>query len=79
VVAEAGIVADDNKTKPRKKSATVDERMAKMFLEDPERVWWPASKWATALGCSDGMVKQTTTWRNIMTARALLKADKANR
>ena len=65
--------------KTKKKHATVEERMAKMFQDDPERVSWPARKWAITLDCTAAMVKQTKTWKTIMTMRALLKAERANR
>jgi hypothetical protein len=61
-----------------KKHGTVNQRMAAMVTEDPDRVGWPASKWAHVLDCTSAAVKQTETWKKtIMGARALKEAKKA--
>lgn len=66
--------------KRKHKPATVNQRMAGMVQGDASLISWPASKWAQALGCTDGNVKQTSTWKKvIMPARALMRADRAAR
>jgi hypothetical protein len=57
----------------------VNARMLTMLRDDLDRVAWPASKWATALGCTAANVKQTKAWETIMTQRKLAEADRVSR
>ena len=76
VVAEAGVVPDAKAEPPKGKKPTVNQRMAEMFQADPALVGWPATKWATKLGCTDAAVKQSATWKLIQAARAMLRAER---
>ena len=78
VLSEAGIVPGAEPPKPSgTKKPKVNQRMAEMFQADPGLISWTATKWAAKLGCTDGAVKQTCTWKLIQTARAMLKAERA--
>ena len=50
-----------------------------MLTDDASLYEWSARKWADALRCREGTVKGTTTWKTVMAARAIRKADRATR
>src|SRR4051794_36138942 len=51
------------KGKASAKPASVNQRILEMLCEEPDRLAWPASKWADALECSAAAVKQTYAWK----------------
>jgi hypothetical protein len=66
--------------------ATVNERIAVMLQQDPDRVAWSAERWAAVLAIelkrtvSAAAVKQTDTWKKqIKPARAMLQVEKVGR
>jgi hypothetical protein len=64
-------------TAKRGGGATVNARMVEKILRDPEARGWTARRWASFLKCSPGTVGETDAWKELATARALLKADRA--
>ena len=62
------------------KGKNIDARMLKVMAENPESHGWSARDWAAHLGCSDGTVKGTKTWRvRLKTVKATAAADAANK
>ena len=82
--AEAPKQGRPKKGRP-KKGPSVNQCMAEMFQADTSRVEWPARRWAEVLtdrlkrSITPAAVKQTKTWKLVMTTRAMLKAERAER
>jgi hypothetical protein len=73
-------------TPPSGAKATVNERLAAMLQEDPQRAEWSAAQWVSELAKSLGRtvavatVKKSKTWKTqIRFARELAKIERADR
>jgi hypothetical protein len=65
--------------KPDAKGKRIDERMAKILLNNALSVDWTAHYWAEQLECSRSTVVECSTWEKIMTMRKLREAEKATK
>ena len=60
------------------KGKNIDARMLKVMFDNPESHGWSARQWADHLGCSDGTIKDTPTWKErLKAARSMRAADAA--
>jgi hypothetical protein len=58
------------------KGKYIDERMAKLLIDNPSTIGWTVDDWAKKLKCSKSTVHGTATWKTIMTTRKLMELDK---
>lgn len=66
--------------KSSKKGKNIAARMLKVLAANPECVSWSSRKWADALDCSAGTVKESKTWtETLKAAKALLAAEAGRR
>jgi hypothetical protein len=71
---------EDTPTKRQTKGKDIDAKMLKVMTEKQESWAWSARQWADHLGCSDGTIKGTKTWRERLPAvRALIAVTSAEK
>jgi hypothetical protein len=61
------------------KGKHINARMMKLIEEKPEAWNWSARQFAVCLDCSDGTVKGTAKWKELVIARAVAKVDRVLR
>jgi hypothetical protein len=60
--------------RPGRRRKDITAHILATCAENPEAVQWSAMRWAKTLGCAKSSVIESTAWRQIQTARALVRA-----
>lgn len=77
--APSGGAAYATSEKGNGRGKNIDARMMNMISDDLTRCDWSARKWADALRCREGTVKETRAWKYIMNIRRLDAAERMTR
>ncbi|MFO0800081.1 MAG: hypothetical protein U0804_21650 [Gemmataceae bacterium] len=77
--APTGGAASATRGKGNGRGKNINARMMNMLLDDASRRDWSARKWADALECREGTVKETRAWEQIMNMRLLEATERMTR